>query len=190
MAYKNFEQFWTETQPSKIGRFLQKKNFKIIFRIIRNFFPKDLSVLDFGCGIGRTMTEFNKNGFTNVFGFDTSRKALDECIKKGFKNDRIFSQIPDIKFDIVFSDGVLEHYENMDPIIEQHCNCQNKYVVINQPTKINYFCARILRWRGNYVPEYHHNPRVFIKEFEKYNFEKILIKENLWHFLIIFKIRN
>ena len=46
--------------------------------------PKNIKIIDFGCGTGYLGIILNKNGFTDKFdGFDASQKMLDICKDTG-----------------------------------------------------------------------------------------------------------
>ena len=45
--------------------------------------PKDIPIMDFGCGTGQVARDFSKEGFTDFVGLDGSAKMLDIAKKEG-----------------------------------------------------------------------------------------------------------
>lgn len=77
--------------------------------------PKDLSILDIGCGNGIDLERYRSLGFENLYGIDPSTKLFEE-IKSNTENkielkEGTFENIPyeDNKFDILTSRLAL-HY--------------------------------------------------------------------------------
>jgi len=68
--------------------------------------PKDIEILDFGCGLG-----YNTYLFPNSTGFDISEFSLDFCKQKGKKIIKSLDEVNDGTFDVVFSSHTLEHVE-------------------------------------------------------------------------------
>ncbi|MBI9039312.1 MAG: class I SAM-dependent methyltransferase [Bacteroidales bacterium] len=68
--------------------------------------PKDIEILDFGCGLG-----YNTFFFPNSTGFDISEFSLDFCKQKGKKIIKSLDEVKDGTFDVVFSSHTLEHVE-------------------------------------------------------------------------------
>ena len=70
-------------------------------------FPKDIKILDFGCGLGH-----NTYLFPNSVGYDISEFSLDFCRKMGKQVINNIEDAEDNSFDVVFSSHTLEHVEN------------------------------------------------------------------------------
>src|SRR3989344_1354262 len=77
--------------------------------------PKDVKLLDFGCGSGLFVDELGKDGF-DAYGLDNSEEAIKFGQSKGIKNIGVIGSqkisFPDNTFDAVLSLDVLEHLEN------------------------------------------------------------------------------
>jgi len=121
-------------------------------RISKEFFacfhPRPgLRILDMGCGTGAFTARFSRDG-CEVWGIDISSKSI-EYAKKKYPN--IHFEVGDIEqthyendmFDIIILSGVLHHFPNFSPVVEE--------------------CWRIVKKGGlvlGYDPHYH-NPFVW-----------------------------
>lgn len=65
------------TQPGAIRSFLQEE-----FHVVRRLIPQGNRVLDFGCGMGRHLIDFDRHVEFGV-GFDYERAYIAEAIKLG-----------------------------------------------------------------------------------------------------------
>ena len=99
-------------------------------QILKGRFTKDMKILDAGCGGGRNLIYFLRNGFV-VFGIDQNRDAVESIRKTANKlsphipaeNFQVSSveklTFEDEKFDVVISSAVLhfaksrEHFDEM-----------------------------------------------------------------------------
>jgi ubiquinone/menaquinone biosynthesis C-methylase UbiE len=75
-------------------------------------FPRDLHVLDIGCGDGVGLRCMQDMGFTNVVGTDLCRRKLELAKSTGFRLvecDFHNLPFPDRSFDVVYSSHSLEH---------------------------------------------------------------------------------
>ncbi len=54
------------------------KNFTTPFQfdIFSNYIQKNQSILDIGCGYGRTLHELSERGFTELYGIDFSQNMI------------------------------------------------------------------------------------------------------------------
>lgn len=80
--------------------------------LVNRYIKKDASILDVGCGYGRTLNELHQNGYTNLFGIDFSEKMIKRAQSQypllhfeKQKNQNI--DFPDNMFDAVFLFAVL-----------------------------------------------------------------------------------
>lgn len=89
------------------------------------------SVLDIGSGYGRLSHFLKMNNF-DVLAIDSSRKMVKIC-----KNKRIDSclieagnlGLSDNTFDLVITDGLLEHFEDPLPLIKEEARVSSKWVL-------------------------------------------------------------
>lgn len=147
--------------------------------------PKNAKIIDVGCGTGLTLNFFRNNGYNYSIGIDNSKNALNIC-KKLFDfiigKDIFWMYADDMKFpnsyfDLVFSEGLLEHFINSSRIIREHCRISRKYVLIFQPNHNSFFglIKRIIERFGkaSWEREYFYAKEDYINLFLKYNFKLI-----------------
>ncbi|HQB20255.1 MAG TPA: class I SAM-dependent methyltransferase [Bacteroidales bacterium] len=80
--------------------------------LIEPYLHKNSSILDVGCGYGRTLNELYKNGYTELFGIDFSEKMIERAQQQfPFLNVKVQQQqeidFPNNSFDAVFLFAVL-----------------------------------------------------------------------------------
>ncbi len=138
---------------------------------VKNLLPSDVkTVLDVGCGSGLTMSFFREFG-CDVTGIDVSDSALK--ISDGIKMDARKMKFSDGSFDLVFSDGLLEHFKlstDFNSIVKEMCRVSKKYILICQPNP-SFF--RDL-WRKNIrkdtMLEYEYSGDDYVNTFSKHGF--------------------
>lgn len=92
---------------------------------------KNSKILDVGCGTGKLASFWQKNGY-DVIGVDISDKALK--ITNGFNVKTIKADVlkklpfEDNTFDLVYSDGLLEHFTNPNLIIKEKFRVSKNYI--------------------------------------------------------------
>lgn len=138
---KEFEHLWGVEGTSRPGEMFFLISEKRVFPLLEKIrLKKNSKIIDVGCGTGRTLKLFRKNGYYNSIGIDISKDSLSICKKRGLKlNKDVF--LNDIKsnkykpksFDLVFSEGLLEHFKNMQPTVNAMCRVSKKYVLVLQP---------------------------------------------------------
>ena len=149
MSKKNQDKIFFQTEGDK---FFERNGPKInqsILKTIKFLKPKKNSnILEIGCGCGSTLKKINKLFKSNVFGIDTSKKAIDFAINKnGLKNmfhDTFLSFKSKKKFDIIVSGGFL--YVTPDNLLRKTIKKmfsfmrKNSYLIIwdyDTPTNYN-----------------------------------------------------
>jgi len=151
--------------------------FKAKKQTLRKFlkYTKFESAIEVGCGLGHTLEVFRDLGIHYV-GIDASSNAVSFCQKKGLKAIQKRLEDVDEQYDLVSSDGMLEHFLNFEPYVKHMVRICKKYVLLIQPNHdslsgktFSYF-AEILRGRVN-VYEYNYRIRDFINVFEKNGFK-------------------
>ena len=113
---KEWDYFWSLDQTEKFKKESWSK--KRIMRILSRLLSKDMKVLDAGCGSGFFSGFFCDSGI-DTCSLDYSQEALDICnqitsgrsklLKKDIL-DPILSDDISQKFDLIFTDGLLEHF--------------------------------------------------------------------------------
>jgi 2-polyprenyl-3-methyl-5-hydroxy-6-metoxy-1,4-benzoquinol methylase len=123
-GFSEWDNFWKKHHPGKPASWSKRR----IINILSNYIKPGMNVLDAGCGTGFFSSYFISMG-CNVYSMDYSDRALSIAkdvtankarayIKADILDETALKGI-DIKFDIIFSDGLLEHYskEEQDRII-------------------------------------------------------------------------
>jgi SAM-dependent methyltransferase len=114
----NWDHFWS-IQSKKTGSISHSK--QRILSILEKHTINCKTALDAGCGSGFFSRFFISRGIT-TYALDYSAKALEMTLKvtEGKANivcadllgDKLIEIIGDVKFDIVFSDGLFEHFND------------------------------------------------------------------------------
>ena len=123
------EKYWTdiwnnqEDITRKIGKIPSRPEFQIMEPYL-NESKGNIRVLDGGCGLGDWTVYLNKSGY-NVVGVDISSDVIAK-LKKYFPDvefqvaDIRKTNFPDASFDVYFSWGVFEHFEEgLQPCIRE-----------------------------------------------------------------------
>ena len=105
-----------------------------MFRVIN--LPADAKIIDAGCGTGKLASFWLNEGY-DILGVDMSDGALAITNKKGVKTMKadILKGLPfeDNSFDLVYSDGLLEHFVDPEPILTELFRVSGKYVLTFVP---------------------------------------------------------
>lgn len=143
------------------------------------------SIIDLGCGAGYTLQIFREFGHSDSIGIDLSKNAIKLCKEKGFEENKdIFLKnilnngFESKSFDLVFSDGLLEHFEDFTPFVKEMCRLSRKYVLITQPNHFSLFGRIRNSLFPHTVKEYTYKIEDFEKEFRVYGF-KLSKKEDI-----------
>jgi ubiquinone/menaquinone biosynthesis C-methylase UbiE len=189
---------WTEFKETTFfGRFLrsaQKKTMEKVFSEIN--IDSSAKVVDVGCGSGITL-KFLKDFFKNSIGVDNSKESIELCKKLfGFEEGKdVFlmdankTKFSNDQFDLVFSDGLLEHFQDPTSLIREMCRISGKWVLLFQPDRksminkvkqlassiaLNFktkgrFHAEAATWKSEYNYTLFH----YKEWFEKFNFNLV-----------------
>jgi SAM-dependent methyltransferase len=147
---KLWEQHWKDTKSvedvaSPIGKLLRRQRLKIMFKMLAPL-DRNISIVDMGCGGGRTLQNIRSAGFKNAIGIDYSTEALGRCEKIGYIiNKDVFlvdakeTHYPDRYFDLTFSEGLWEHFTNPVPFMDEQMRISKTYLMIIQPDHFSFF---------------------------------------------------
>lgn len=128
---KSWDKFWgyggVGVTPTRKNLFKKFKEIKL---------PKNAKILDVGCGSG-TLANFWKEQGYDVTGLDMSDRSLEITSRKGVhcvKGD-VTKRLPfeDNTFDLVYSDGLLEHFIDPKPVLEEIYRVSKGYVLTMVP---------------------------------------------------------
>ena len=127
-SYDDKEVFTQYLATRKKSDSLHNKSIKEnLMNLVGNI--KGLKVLDLGCGVGEFAKYFSDNGAKSVMGIDISEKVL-EYANKNNNADNIEYRKMDIvnldklaeKFDVVFSDMVVNYIEDYNKLLKDIYN--------------------------------------------------------------------
>lgn len=157
--YDNIWQEWLRKKdlPLEISRHIERyrplkeeilKNLEIICKN-----RKIVRILEAGCGTGIMSYLLSENKDVEAYGVDISEKSIDLAQKIGihFKGKVNFSvadvrhlEFEDRYFDIVFSQGLLEHFKNPLQVIAEESRVlrKNGILIIDVPQKYNLYTYR------------------------------------------------
>lgn len=111
--------------------------YKCIIKMFESIdLPKSAKILDAGCGTGK-LAHFWQNRGYDTLGIDISDSALSITAKKGVKSIKadILQGLPfkDDYFDLVYSDGLLEHFVEPELVLDELFRVSGKYVLTLVP---------------------------------------------------------
>ena len=93
---------------------------KIIESLIKSH-DKNIKILDIGCSGGQLLSSLYKKGFTNLWGIDISKNAIQHCIRKNLNNVYLMDcselSFKNSEFDIIIASDVLEHVRDDEKAI-------------------------------------------------------------------------
>jgi len=175
--YTAWEKRWENAQKKGRVSFLGKRMFKAKKKTLGKALEglKVETVIEIGCGLGHTLEVFQEKGIP-YRGIDISLNAVSFCQKKGF--NAIQKNVEDVvdQYDLVSSDGMLEHFLDFEPCAKHLMRISKKYVLLIQPNhdsltgKTFAYLAEIFRSHLN-VYEYNYRIRDFIDVFERNDFK-------------------
>jgi ubiquinone/menaquinone biosynthesis C-methylase UbiE len=139
---------------------------------------KDVRVLDLGCAYGRISSFLKNNGY-DVIAIDNNKKMVKFIKNLGIKTFLMDGNMIGFKknsFDLIVTDGLLEHFKEPNKILNEESRVTKKYSVnfIPKNTKINKFLEVLQR-----TPKvYWKNEKEWLQLHKKY-FKKVFSKELL-----------
>ena len=182
-----------EQSGSFYGKLLHQKRLIILQNILKNF-DTESTVLDMGCGSGSTITVFKQSGFNNIIGIDFTEESMNRCKELGlvykkdvFLMDAKNTSFKSNSFDIVFSEGLWEHFTDPRPHMAEAARIAKNYIIVIQPDHFSFF-GRLMHIGWNLfaknkggVREYSFLLSYFINFLKQYDFELVLSKSTLLH---------
>lgn len=143
---ENWDKVWKEhSLPQVINIQNDPYYVKILDDFFHKYLPKnnDFEFLELGCAPGRWLHYFHKEfGYkisgldSSSIGFELTKKNLEILnVKANLYFDDILFFNSDKKFDVVFSFGLIEHFDPPTEIIDKHIESikPNGYLIIGVP---------------------------------------------------------
>ena len=158
-----------------IGRLSRRAKIKTLFRSIKDLEVK--TVIEVGCGLGYTQKVYHDADFDCV-GIDISPYAVAVCKDKGLKSS--LGKLEDVikQYDLVSSDGMLEHFLNFELYAKYLMRISRRYVLLIQPNHDS-FCGKTLAYLGEVIHrdknvfEYNYRMKDFIAVFNRNGFKVV-----------------
>lgn len=171
---RRWESCEEEEKLTILGKAMFKAKRKALKKLVSEL---DVStVLEAGCGLGETMEVYRDAGIT-VSGVDISEDAVALCKRKGFDVRHVSIEDLTETYEMVSSDGMLEHFLNFEPMAKEFMRLADKYVLIIQPN-YNSKTGQTLAWLANMlrgsvnVYEYNYRLEDFQNIFEGNGFKQ------------------
>ena len=181
--YANWEKFWGRGgKYTPLGWYITSRKLSHIRHLLNGL--DVTSCIDVGCGSGRTLRLLSElTG--NAVGLDIAPTAVAGCRARGLRaiHDNLLTHSG--SYDLVFSDGLIEHFEDYHPFIAALCRLSRRYIMIVQvdhSIPVIKLLSRIEQWvkHSMNVPEYPHQISSFIEEFGRYSFLPVDRGKLLW----------
>ncbi|MFC1962422.1 class I SAM-dependent methyltransferase [Chloroflexota bacterium] len=156
---KIWDQYW---HRSNLWLFISKytPTYRKILRLFEHItLPKDAKILDVGCGSGKLTQLWHGKGYY-VLGLDVSDESLKFTDSRGIrvvKADVRNLPFKDGAFDLVYSDGLLEHFPDPAPILAELFRVSKRYTftLVPRTTLLNKALVVIFRIPKQYDRESH-----------------------------------
>lgn len=172
---------------SPLGRIMFKTKQKVIAEILSDLNVKNM--IEVGCGLGYTLSVFENAGIETL-GIDISEIAVEVCKNKGLNVKLQNLENETGIYDLVSSDGMLEHFLNFEPFANHLMRISSRYVLLIQPNHNSFwgrtavYFSETIKGRQN-VYEYNYRIDDFIEVFKNKYF---IIRKNIPVFFDIFRI--
>jgi len=178
LLYANWDRFWGtggKESVTFLGRIMTEQRMRVMRETIQNLDIK--TAIDLGCGFGHTLKLFHEFGL-DYKGIDVSPNAIAVCKKKGLRAELSKLENQTDKFDLVASEGMLEHFLNFESYAKHFMRLSRRYVLLLQPNHASfwgrtlYYLATLIRGHIN-IFEYNYRPEDFIYVFDSNGFKAV-----------------
>lgn len=189
--YESWNQQWMnaerEDRITLLGRLMFRSKKKLLKAVIKDLAPE--SILEAGCGLGHTMSIYEELNL-NYLGIDISSNAVEFC--RGKNLHAVQKDIENVTqtYQLVSSDGMLEHFIDFRYYANHLMRVSNRYVLLIQPNHESFWGRTMVYLSEMIQPNknvYEYNYRIcdFINTFESNGFKTI---RNLPIFLDVFRL--
>jgi len=157
----------------------------MIIRLLKGV-GKSSKILEIGCSSGPLISLLQKSGFENIWGIDTSRRAIQLCKKRGIKN--VFARngaktgFEKESFEVIIASDVLEH-------IKDEAKALNEWKrILKRGGKLIVFAPAFgFLWGEHDVVNQHfrrYTQKGLVRSLEKAGFR--VERSSYWNFLLFF----
>jgi len=179
---ERWNRYWTNySSPTTIGKLSMNLSIKGVKKVMQRIkLPRQTPILEIGCGSGRTISLIKSWGYSSVIGIDNSPFSIKLCQQHGLQEnhevilmDARNTSFADGTFQLVFAEGVLEHFLDFSHLVSEMCRVSGQYVLLTQPNhysplgRVSHFLQD--KFRDN-VKEYSYHWQEFQKVFEQQGF--------------------
>lgn len=175
--YETWNQHWHDhSKMTPVGRIMSPRRIAAMEAAISGLRVE--TAIDAGCGTGNLLVVFHKLGF-DYTGIDVSPEAVEICSKRGLKARLGRLEDEPGAYDLVASEGMLEHFINFVPFAEHMMRISKRYVLLMQPNHDSFagrtlvYLARTIRG-DRIVFEYNYRIGDFVKAFEDRGFMTVI----------------
>ena len=173
---KTWDRRWAGSEEKErltlLGKAMFRAKKKALLSLVSEMDPG--SVIEVGCGLGHTLEVYVRAGL-RARGIDISPSAVAVCRQKGLPAELIPVEAEKGAYDLVSSDGMLEHFLNFEPMAAELTRISRRHVLLIQPNhgsfsgKTLVYFSELLRGHEN-VFEYNYRIADFIDAFERLGF--------------------
>ncbi|MFH0823481.1 MAG: class I SAM-dependent methyltransferase [Pseudomonadota bacterium] len=189
--HQEWEKRWKGSEEHERLTFIGRRMFKAKKRALAALLSElDVAeVIEVGCGLGHTLQVYHNMGL-KARGIDVSPSAVAACRKKGLDVELGALEDETGTYDLVSSDGMLEHFLNFEPIAHHLMRISTRFVLIIQPNHGSFwgrtmvYLAELIRGDEN-VREYNYLIRDFVDVFESRGF---ILEKSVPIFADVFRI--
>jgi pseudaminic acid biosynthesis-associated methylase len=123
---------------------------------------RGIRILEVGCNVGNQLVMLQKMGFTNLYGVEINRQAVEKAKARSQGLNVVWGEAQDIPFkdkffDLVFTAGVLIHIPPSDikRVMREMVRCSSKYIFgfesyAERYQKVDYRGLKDLYWKTNF----------------------------------------
>lgn len=200
---RKWDRYWgSEQQSTFAGKFARWFYLLVLPKFLYDLqVGKHIKIMDIGCGKGTSLSLFRQLGFRNSIGIDLSDKGLSHCktnfnFQLGedvFKMDARRTPYSSESFDLVFSEGLLEHFIDFTPFVQEMARLSKRHIIVIQPNHLSIegailkFAWLLFRKKSGGVLEYTYPISYFIKTFEYLGFRCIKKKYTFGNVILGFE---
>ena len=173
-----WDDYWKNYSISKAERWMVETRHNFITSYIDKIDKNTKQIMEVGCGFGSNLKLIRDDrNDVECHALDNSTVAIDK-LKEEFPNsylaDCMDTKLPEKKFDIIYSAGLMEHFRDENPFIMEMGRVLDDegYIITIVPARISlwqlYQLLHFGNWQHGYEKSYTHNQLVNL--FIKHNF--------------------